>query len=216
MARPTKLTRQMLERIDYLLGSGCTIEVTCDQAGIDRQTFYNWKAESLHLRDLADRQGNALATDKDVLILAFFDIIRQAQTRAQALATLTITSAFFDRRYTETSTEVWSETRLMKDEKGADVPYTHEEKHTRIADRMIPADWHAGLEFLKRRDQPTWNPPQKVEVTLEEKAISAIQAGEVDFWIMVKKFDDDYEYVAGLFGRAGIPAPPRSGEARNR
>lgn len=200
----------MLGRIDELLGIGCSIEVTCDQVAIDRQTFYNWKGRSLHLRELADRHPFALATEKDILYLVFFDVIRQAQSRAHVLATQAFQSGLVDYRYLESEAYTYTETRLRKGKDGEEIPYTYQELRFRDVERVIRREWRAGEAFLKRRDPATWNPPTKIEFTWEEIAVDYIQKGEVEFWDMVEEFDD-YDLVASLFSRAGKVAPPRTG-----
>lgn len=216
MARPSKLTMQMLDNLDQLLGMGCTIEVACDAVNINRRTFYNWKMESQRLCELGDANPTIPVLPEDVPMLRFLPVITQANARAHVVATMAVRTGLTEQRYSDVTTETFSETRLRKNEQGEEVPYLYQETTTRTVTRVVPPDWRAGVEFLKRRDPATWNPPTKVEVSFEEQAVKYIQAGEVDFWVMVEEYDDDYEFVAALFGRAGKTAPPRESAPANR
>ena len=40
--RPTKLTPQIIDEIEYLVGGGNYISTACQAVGINHQTYYNW------------------------------------------------------------------------------------------------------------------------------------------------------------------------------
>ena len=210
MARPTKLTPELTGQIENLLGIGCTVEVTCSAVGIGQSTFYQWKQQSARLRELAEAGENARAViaGEDLPLLEFAEALTRAQARAHVVATMAVHSALVEHRYTESVPYMYSETRLRKGRDGEEIHYVYQEIRLRTVEHLIPPDWRAGVEFLKRRDPAAWNPPQKVEISFEEQAIKYIRAGEVEFWAMVEEFDD-YDLVADLFQRAGQTLPKR-------
>ncbi|HVQ43190.1 MAG TPA: hypothetical protein VMS54_13315 [Vicinamibacterales bacterium] len=78
MARPSKLNAPVQERILTAVRAGCTFEVAAQSAGVDRATFYRWKARGEHeqrgiYRDLCDALKKAEA-DGEVHLVA---LIRQ-------------------------------------------------------------------------------------------------------------------------------------------
>ena len=97
MARPTKLTPAVLERIVQAVKAGLTYEVAAQAAGVDRATFYRWKARGEHdqhgpYRDLCDVLKKAEAEAEAHML----GIIRDAApTQWQAAAW------FLERRYPE-------------------------------------------------------------------------------------------------------------------
>lgn len=205
----------MLDSIDRLIGIGCTIDVTCDAIDITRRTFYNWKIESQRLNDLADASPRILVTLDDVPMLRFLPIITQANARAMALAVNAVHSAILGERRVYEEPYTYTETRLRKAKNGEEIPYLYQETRFRQVENVTPPDWRAGIEFLKRRDPATWNPPTKIEVSWEDKAIADIRAGAIEFDELADAFDD-YDLAADLFARAGKAAPPRTSETAER
>lgn len=215
MSRPTKLTKDILVELDMWLGVGCTIAVTCAHVNISERSFYYWQAESRRLNELAEAKDNAIITPDQLLILQFLQLVTRAQARAHVAATTAIRSALVEHRREVLEPYTYRETRLRKGKDGEEIPYTYEQTRFHVVEQVTPSDWRAAIEFLKRRDAPIWNPPTKIEVSWEERAIADIRAGVIPFWDMVDAFDD-YDLAADLFARAGKVAPPRAREEAER
>lgn len=51
MARPTKLDNIIVKKLEDAFVLGCTVEEACFNAGISKQTYYNWTEENPELLD---------------------------------------------------------------------------------------------------------------------------------------------------------------------
>lgn len=203
--QPRLLTEEMLVKLEEFLQVGCTIEVACASVGIKRQTFYNWQRASADWCALGDAHPRMPVAPEIVPILTFLTRITRAQARSLAVATMAIYSGTVERRYVETTVREYSETRLRKNDKGEEIPYTHTETETVTQHHVIPSDWRAGVELNRRRDPNHWNPPTRVEVSFEQKAIAYIRSGEVTFEALAKGYG--VERAISLFQAAGVPIP---------
>lgn len=54
MARPTKLDKTTVKKLEEAFSIGASIEEACLNAGISRQTYYNWEDENKELFDNFD------------------------------------------------------------------------------------------------------------------------------------------------------------------
>lgn len=195
-----------MRQLEELIGIGCTIEVACANLGITRQTFYNWRRASAEWCALGDAYPRMPVAVENVPILTFLTRITRAQARSLAVATTAAYSGLIERRYTETRVVETGETRLRRDETGAEVPYFHvTDRHIETVEHVIPADWRAGIEWNRRRDPATWNPPQKIEVSWQDQAVADIRVGALTYEDLVDWFDESL--AAELFARAGVPVP---------
>lgn len=51
MARPSKLTEELVGKLEYAFSIGCTVSEACIYADISRDTYYAWKNENPALSD---------------------------------------------------------------------------------------------------------------------------------------------------------------------
>lgn len=55
MARPTKLDKVTVKKLEEAFVLGCTVEEACFNADISKQTYYNWTEENPELLDRFDQ-----------------------------------------------------------------------------------------------------------------------------------------------------------------
>ena len=67
MARPTKLTPEVLRTLTFALGEGASVAHACDYAGIDEATYHRWM------------QRGAEAADGDELFGEFCEAVTRAR-----------------------------------------------------------------------------------------------------------------------------------------
>ena len=80
MARPTKLTAEVEERLVHAISVGATYKDACTCAGISFQTFLNWKKRAQRaVEQVGERDGEPETADPFV---EFFDHIKKAQGEA--------------------------------------------------------------------------------------------------------------------------------------
>lgn len=203
--QPQRLTESLLINLEQRLSIGCTIEVACGSVGITRQTFYNWKRASAEWCALGDANPRLPVPIEIVPILTFLTRITRAQANAAAVATAAVYSGLIEHRTVEMEPYTHYETRFYEGKDGKQVQYVHQETRLRPVEHIRPPDWRAGIEFLRRRHPDDWNPPSKVEVSFEQKAVLYIRAGEVQFEDMAEEFG--MERAKLLFEMAGVPVP---------
>ena len=81
MARPTKLTPEVEERLVRAISVGATYKDACACAGISFQTFLNWKKRAQRaVEQVGERDGEPEETDHP--FVEFFDRIKRAQGEA--------------------------------------------------------------------------------------------------------------------------------------
>ena len=81
MARPTKLTPEVEERLVHAISVGATYKDACACAGISFQTFLNWKKRAQRaVEHVEERDGEPEETDHP--FVEFFDRIKRAQGEA--------------------------------------------------------------------------------------------------------------------------------------
>ncbi len=201
MARKTKLTPELQRVLETHLALGCTIENACAQAGITRQTFFNW-----FRRGEKSRNG---------VYFSFFDAITRAKVQAHTASVKAIRLALEPTETVTNSTDTITETRLktVKHEDGTieQVPYEYTKTTLKQSVTKHPPDWRAGIEYLKRRDSRNWS--DKLVITVEdlrEKAIADIQAGRITYEALSKQ---DQSLADELFRSAGVAVNIGSSES---
>jgi transposase len=81
MARPTKLTPEVEERLVHAISVGATYKDACACAGISFQTFLNWKKRAQRaVEQVGERDGEPEETADQ--FIEFFDRIKRAQGEA--------------------------------------------------------------------------------------------------------------------------------------
>ena len=61
--RPTKMTKEVLEKLEYYLSRGVSVISACGFAGIDNSTFYDWKNNNKDFANKVELWQNALSTN---------------------------------------------------------------------------------------------------------------------------------------------------------
>lgn len=202
---PQLLTEALLVKIEEFLRIGCTVEVTCAGVGISRETFYDWKRASREWCALGDAFPRMPVAVEIIPILTFLTRVTRAQAQAMAVATSAVYGGLIERRYVTQEPYTHIETRFRRNKDGEEVPYQHEETRFRDVEHVVYPEWRAGIEFLRRRDPEHWNPPARVEVTFEQKAVAYIRSGEITFEQLEQGYG--HERAAALFEQAGVPIP---------
>jgi hypothetical protein len=81
MARPTKLTTEVEERLVHAITVGATYKDACACAGISFQTFLNWKKRAQRaVEQVGERDGEPEETADQ--FVEFFDRIKRAEADA--------------------------------------------------------------------------------------------------------------------------------------
>ncbi len=135
-----KYNPDTVDAIILLLERGNTQRDAAAGAGITEETYYQWL--------------------KDTTKPEFAERVTRAQGVARQQAIDTLLSAFLDREITDTTEEIIEEPLL--DSKRQPVlidgkPFIVTRKRTTHTKRIIPGDWRAGVEYLKRRDSAHWS-----------------------------------------------------------
>jgi transposase-like protein len=163
MARPTKLTPDVQQKIIERLQAGSTIKATCDSVGIAESSFYLWVAiGEAHAKGETHANMPRKITERDT-----YSEFSEAVTRAQADGLIQAAVRFrqgmnpYDQE--AVTTEVFEETRLDKNGN----PYTYRKSVVKKTITHMPGDWRAAAEYLARRDPENWarQAPQKMEHT---------------------------------------------------
>lgn len=208
MARPTKFTPDLVQRLLYLLSCGCNVADSCAEVGISEQTYRNWRNESKRLEDDANRRMNACITPDELLFLGFFGATTRAQARARVTAVMAVNTGLVATEQVETVIEAFTETRFRRGKDGVEIPYEYRRTLHKTVVREIPPDWRAGIEYLKRRMPEEWSDRIKVE-DWHDRVIADIQDGLIDYEEFAKAFD--YDLATKLFKAAGVPVPSGEG-----
>jgi hypothetical protein len=187
MARPSKLTPELQQKIITRLVAGSTITATCDSIGITDATFRNWinrgKAEAARRDNPRVKEGTKQWADEDPFFVFFMEA-----TRAMADGLVHATARFREgmnpsqSETITTETVIETKTRTIKKPDGTieQVPYEATKTITRRTVSHIPGDWRAAMEYLARRDPDNWarSAPQKHEVTGKDGGAIIIQSGQ--------------------------------------
>jgi hypothetical protein len=81
MARPTKLTPEVEERLVHAISEGATYKDACACAGISFQTFLNWKKRAQRaVEQVGERDGEPEETADQ--FVEFFDHVKRAKGEA--------------------------------------------------------------------------------------------------------------------------------------
>lgn len=84
MARPSKLSPELRDKVAGLIRAGNTVEVAADAAGIGESTFYDWMARG-------SKAGKAEAPFRE-----FREVVERAQGEAEAVLVTRIAKAAQD------------------------------------------------------------------------------------------------------------------------
>lgn len=150
--RKTKYAPEIAKRIADLISSGCIIEDVCAKVGIAQSTYFKWLIDHSEFSEMCNR----------------------AKADANVNATLILRKAMMPHDVSSETTKTITETRLRKvrDEQGqiSEVPYQYS-KTERSNTLSNEFDWHAALEFLKRRDPDNWSEKLIIKIDPEHAAI---------------------------------------------
>jgi hypothetical protein len=184
MARPTKFTPDVREKILARLAAGSTIRTTCDSVGVGESTYFEWvEIGNAYINEQPHERMPEDEAEKQA-----FAEFAEASTRAVADGLIQAAIAFRQgmnpSKSTSDTTETLEETRLDKEGK----PYTYRKTITKRTTTQTPGDWRAAMEYLARRDPENWARvnPQKVEhsgtvsLTWEQMLKQASEGGSHD------------------------------------
>lgn len=193
VGRKSKLTPELQQEIVDNLTLGCTVRDVCELAGISQETYFQWVKKP-----------------------EFSEAITQAQAKARRAAVVAVRVNLADTRNKVTETVTFEETRLRwrktKDSAGNVIgeeqqPYTYRKTTVMNRETLIPPDWRAGIEYLKRRDNRNWS--DKITVTFDDlrnQAVNDIRAGILTYEAIAA---EDDELAQQLFELAGVPIEAR-------
>lgn len=136
--RHTKLTPALQKKMIKLLKTGVTVTDACAHVGIAQGTYYNW-IEWGH-------EGKSP-------YLQFLEAVTRAHNNAKVIAIGTIRTALTPYKQTSVRTETYTETRLTKNGD----PYEYKEERVVSTVTVMPGDWRAAMEYLKRRFPDEWS-----------------------------------------------------------
>lgn len=191
MARPTKLTKALRNKIVAALKTGVSIADVCQHVGIAEQTYYNWKAR---------------AEEGEPEYLEFLEASTRAQADAKATAIKTLKTAMLPYSETSITTETFTETRLNR----GGFPYDYVRQLERKVVTHYQGDWHAAVEYLKRRHYDEWGDKARID-DWRSQAIADIKAGIIAFEALAEAFDESL--ATELFRAAGVPVQVEQGAA---
>ena len=186
MARRAKLSDKTQAALIKLIETGVTVADACSEVGIAESTYYNWI-----------KRGEA----GEEPFLQFLEALTRARSSARVAAIKALRNAMHPYTETRKTVEVFTETRLNKQGE----PYEYVKKTESETTVRYAGDWRAALEYLKRRDPENWQPPTKIDVSWQDRAIADIRAGVVTYAALVEAFDE--ATANELFTRAGVVRP---------
>lgn len=145
--RKTKLDRTVQNKIVKLLKTGVTVSDACQSVGIGERTFYDWM-----------RRGEAGEEEYS----QFSQAVTRAKVDAKVTAISTLRAAMSPmvsrtkktHRVTETKENVYGK------------PYEYKLVDEFETETVIPGDWRAALEYLKRRAPDEWSEKYILELNL--------------------------------------------------
>lgn len=157
------------------LKTGATIADVCAHVGIAQSTYYAWLERG--------------ATEPDSAFSEFLEAATRAQLDAKVTAIGTLKSAMLPYREKSRRVETFTETRLDKHGE----PYEYKKETVTETVSIYNGDWHAAIEFLKRRHPDEWgdkldidwrkeladaglNPDEQLD-SLTQQFVSALQRG---------------------------------------
>lgn len=195
--RKTKLTDPIQKQIVKLLKTGVTIADACSNVGIAQSTYFDWL-----------KRGEA----GEAPFAEFSKAVSRAHNDAKVAAIETLRTAMSPYKQKSTSTKTYTETRVVKDRSGNIVldedgqPRTYEYKEVTTTNTvtLMQGDFHAAIEYLKRRFPEEWSDRLKIE-DWRSQAIADIRAGKITpemFPDLVEAFDK--ATAEQLFAEAGI------------
>ena len=152
MARPTKLTPELQEKIMSYLNSAVTIETACAACGIAARTYRAWLQHGREVQARLEEDPKARLKKDDTLYLEFLEASDEVLARVETriLAGINQSAQGYD---VERTTEVYE-----RDKKGNLV--LMERKTIREREK----DWKAGAFLAERRWAARWGAQQKVLV----------------------------------------------------
>lgn len=185
MARPTKLSDKTQSQLVKLIQTGVPITDACSFVGIANSTYYDWI-----------RRG----ADGDPQFSEFSEAVSRAREAAKVTAIGTLRSAMTSTKSTSTTTEAFTETRINQ--------FGQEYEYKRVTERrtvtVIPGDWRAAIEYLKRRYRDEWSEKSIIEhQDWRAEAVEQIRDGKLSYEVLRDEFGEDL--ADQLFKSAGVP-----------
>lgn len=153
MARPTKLTPELQERIMAYLNSAVTIETACAACGIAARTYRAWLQHGREVQARLEEDPKAKLKKDDALYLEFLEASDEVLARVETriLAGINQSAQGYD---VERTTEVYERRKVGKEEQLVLI----ERKTLREREK----DWKAGAFLAERRWAARWGVQQKV------------------------------------------------------
>lgn len=156
MARPTKLNGKVQAQIVKLIKIGVSVSDACANAGIHPDTFYDWQ-----------RRGE----EGDSEFSEFSDKVKRARNAAKVAAIDTLRNSMSPTRTVKRIKNTVTETRFNP--YGKEYLYTSTDEHEVTVD--MPGDWHAAVEYLKRRYPDEWSEKRILELGLTPELLKRLE-----------------------------------------
>ena len=167
MGRPSKFSPEVASIIISNIEAGATLEKSSEAAGISYQTFRNWMIQGQEDVAWIDAHPNAFVLPDQLGYVEFFEAVTRAQAQAHVDATKAVRAAIKGAEAVEEEERTFEETRLRKNEKGEEVPYTYQKTERRVRWSMKEPDARIGIEYLKRRDPQHWSDRLEINATVK-------------------------------------------------
>lgn len=154
MARPTRLTAELAQRITAAVGSGSSEAAAARANGVSERTYMRWKARGRE----ADSNWADLTADereREQPYRQFWHDVTQAWDRSMVTLGSLVRAAAIP--HDEVAETVETKQEITKD--GEIVTLTK----TTVTTRHGVSDWRAALAILERRERALWG--RAVEVT---------------------------------------------------
>ena len=178
MARPTKLTRAVHNRIVKAVREGLPYEVAAKAARIDISTFYRWRN-----RGKEDKEAGV-----DSVFCEFCDALEEAVAKGESQNAAIIARAARGGSKA-TSTKV-----VKKQEGGEDGELKTVLIEETVTIKKTLPDWRAAMAGLERRHPERWGRNVKVDANVRSVSFSADEAAQAEkelaIW-MSENFGDE-------------------------
>lgn len=152
--RPTKITREMIEKVRRAIRGGAYLETCAALIGIHRDTFRKWMRWGETELQEVDEGIRRKPRKKQELYCELIVAIEQASAEAEAYASATLL-AFAQGVPVEKEKTVIKYGPEVRDPETGQLRRIVLEETTTV-EKSYRRDWRAALEFLDRRHPATW------------------------------------------------------------
>lgn len=197
-----KLTPEIIEDFKRLLSKGRTDKDACELTGVSQSSFYFWLQVGRAVKGLEAMPKSApVEPARRKLCAEFLDTITRARAEARGVMVDAIMKAAEGFEGKEVTVTTFTETRLNPK---TGEPYTYQKVTTSEKYIDYAPNPAIALEYLQRRDKPNWSVrSETIEIDFNVEAVRMIQAGEVDYQILMEEFHNEAQ-VLEWFRQAGV------------